>query len=76
MWGEQWTSDFSKPSDPVSHSLRLKKVICYGLDNRSVQWGEMADELHLRVEVNRSFSNWQSVTSGVPQGINTGSSTV
>ncbi|GAB0209293.1 mitochondrial enolase superfamily member 1 [Grus japonensis] len=62
--------DFPKAFDTVPHSLLLEKLMRYGLDKRSVRW--MRNWLTgrtQRVVVNSSFSNWQLVTSGVPQGL-------
>ncbi|GAB0178642.1 mitochondrial enolase superfamily member 1 [Grus japonensis] len=62
--------DFSKGFSMVSHSLLLGKLMCYGLDKWSMQWvGNWLTGCTQRVVVNSSFSNWQSVTSGVPQGL-------
>ncbi|KAK4814746.1 hypothetical protein QYF61_026723 [Mycteria americana] len=52
----------------VSHSLLLEKLMPYSLDKWSVQWVGNWPTGHTQgVVVNSSFSNWQLVTSGVPQ---------
>jgi len=65
--------NFSKAFDTVSHSLLLKKLMCYGLDKRSVWWmGNRLTGHTQRVVVNHSFSNWKPVTSGVVHGLTLG----
>ena len=62
--------NFSEAFDTVSHSLLLEKLMRYGLDKWSVQWvGNWLTGRTQRVVANSSFSNWQRVTSGVPQGL-------
>lgn len=71
MWGKQWTlSTWISPRFSICFpSLLLEKLMCYGLDKWSVRWvGNWLTGHTQRVVVNSSFSNWQSVTSRVPQG--------
>ncbi|GAB0179726.1 mitochondrial enolase superfamily member 1 [Grus japonensis] len=62
--------DFSKAFNMVPHSLLLEKLTGYGLHKWSMRWvGEWLTGHTPRVVVNSSFSNWQPVTSEVPQGL-------
>ncbi|GAB0204081.1 mitochondrial enolase superfamily member 1 [Grus japonensis] len=60
--------DFSKAFSTIPHSLLLEKLMCYGLDKWSVRWvRRWLIGCTQGVVVNCSFSNWQPLTSGVPQ---------
>ena len=61
--------DLSKASDSLNHKLLITKLKAYGLDSNSVTF--MKDYLTNRLqrcEINNSFSGWQKVLKGVPQG--------
>ena len=60
---------FQKAFDKLSHNRLLCKVKAHGIAGNVLRWIEswFADRKQ-RVGVNGSFSDWQSVTSGVLQG--------
>ncbi|PKU47003.1 rna-directed dna polymerase from mobile element jockey-like [Limosa lapponica baueri] len=61
--------NFSKAFDMVPHSFLLEELMHYGLDKWSVRCvGIWLIGPTQNVVVNSPFSNWQSVTRGVPQG--------
>lgn len=79
---EQWTKkldsgipidaiylDFSKAFDSVPHQRLLKKLEGYGIGGNLLNWLQsFLLGRKQRVKVNGSFSSWEEVTSGVPQG--------
>ena len=55
--------------DKVPHRRLISKLHAYGLHDTIINW--ICDFLaarKYRVEVNNSFSRWNDVTSGIPQG--------
>ncbi|KAL9961511.1 hypothetical protein ACROYT_G030465 [Oculina patagonica] len=63
------TLDLSKAFDCIPHDLLLEKLRFYGLDERS--WSLLQSYLshrYQRVKLGNSFSSWNVVRSGVPQG--------
>ena len=61
--------DFQKAFDKVPHKRLAYKLKAHGIGGSVLMWIEnwLADRKQ-RVGVNGSFSEWQAVTSGVPQG--------
>jgi hypothetical protein len=61
--------DFSKAFDTVPHVRLLKKLEAYGISGDVKAWIEnFLTGRKQRVKVNGDFSDWNDVTSGVPQG--------
>ena len=61
--------DFSKAFDQVPHDILISKLTRCGLDKSSVRWiYNWLQNCTRRVMINGSFSNWEEVISGVPQG--------
>ena len=61
--------DLEKAFDVVDHEILLKKLLCYKLDNASINWirSYLSNRQQCIVEKNLR-STTQSVKSGVPQG--------
>ena len=61
--------DLKKAFDVVDHEILLKKLLCYKLDNASINWirSYLSNRQQCILEKNLR-STTQSVKSGVPQG--------
>ena len=61
--------DFAKTFNKVPHKRLLKKVQAHGVCGKVYSWIEnwLMDKKQ-RVKINSSYSGWNKVTSGVPQG--------
>ena len=61
--------DFMKAFDKVPHRRLIGKLQSYGIKGKILDWvAAMLFHRSQRVRVNNSFSSWQEVTSGIPQG--------
>ena len=61
--------DFSRAFDAVVHSKLLTKVKSFGFGGKLLEWiGSFLRHRSQRVVVEKMFSNWVKVVSGVPQG--------
>ena len=67
-WDAIYT-DFSKAFDSVPHERLLKKVEAYGIRGNLLSWiRNFLTSRKQRVVLGGKYSNWQDVTSGIPQG--------
>ena len=61
--------DFSKAFDRVSHQRLLQKLQHYGIRGSLLQWTEhFLTQRQQQVVIDGQASDWEHVTSGVPQG--------
>jgi ribonucleases P/MRP protein subunit RPP40 len=61
--------DFAKAFDKVPHSRLIKKLRAHGISGKVAEWIEQwLKDRKQRVSVNRTYSEWTDVISGVPQG--------
>jgi len=64
-------SDFETAFDKVPHKRLISKLISYGFNSTFINWiQDVLKSRKFRVRVNSScsFSLWDAVTSGIPQG--------
>ena len=61
--------DFAKAFDKVPHQRLFKKVVAHGIGGNISLWIQnWLTGRRQKVGINKSYSNWQDVLSGVPQG--------
>ena len=62
-------TDLSKAFDCLSHELLIAKLDAYGFDNKSLKFiHNYLSNCKQRVKINQSFSSWEEILYGVPQG--------
>jgi len=61
--------DYRKAFDTIWHSGLYTKLVEYGINGKVLTWlKSFLQGRKMRVEVRGEYSDWVSVTSGVPQG--------
>ena len=62
--------NLSKAFDTINHSLLLEKLIAYGFSNQalSLLQSYLCNRFQRSI-INGSFSSWNEVITGVPQGL-------
>jgi Reverse transcriptase (RNA-dependent DNA polymerase)/Endonuclease-reverse transcriptase len=61
--------DFTKAFDKVPYQRLFKKMISHGIGGDILVWiRNWLTDRRQKVGINKSYSNWQNVISGVPQG--------
>ena len=62
-------TDLSKAFDCINHELLIAKLSAYGLDRNATKFFySYLNERKQRVKINMSYSHWDNITTGVPQG--------
>ena len=68
-WVDLLFLDFEKAFDKVPHRRLLQKIEAYGVSGRILRWiGAFLNKRRQRVVLGEAFSDWENVSSGVPQG--------
>ena len=61
--------DLSKAFDALNHDLLIAKLGAYGLETDALRYMKSyLTNRKQRVRVNESFSEWERITTGIPQG--------
>ena len=61
--------DFAKAFEKVPHKRLLEKAKSTGISGKVCNWIQsLLDKRKQRVSIDNVFSDWENVTSGVPQG--------
>ena len=61
--------DFSKAFDTINHDLLIAKLEAYGYTNNALLFMlSYLKNRFQRVSINSSFSTWEKIFAGVPQG--------
>ena len=66
-------TDFTKAFDSVNHEVAIKNVLDLGAPSATVQWiVNFLTKRKQRVKYKQNFSDWQTLSCGVPQGTKLG----
>jgi hypothetical protein len=61
--------DFSKAFDKVPHERLFRKLLAHGIGGKILEWvRKWLTGRRQKVGVNKTYSGWENVISGVPQG--------
>ncbi len=61
--------DLSKAFDTLDHSILIKKLQYYGLDNLAIHWFKSyLSNRKQALRYNNTLSEWTDIKTGVPQG--------